>query len=146
VDTRLIVTFPVVACFAALGLFTLGQSMAEVTFTESQPAFLAVVGPFVPLVAFGLIWLETYEYGAPLLVAALVPNSYFVGYFFFVHENPANVFEVTGSGSAAYLASVIGLLALSLILAGVGCWLWYRTSPQFRAAVDRFIRPPASEN
>lgn len=143
-DTRLIVTVPFAAYLTVLGLFALAQSTVDVTFTEGQPAFLVVVGVIGPLIAFGLIWLKNYVYGAPLLVSSLLPNAWFVGYFFFVHDNPANVFAV--SGGAAYLMATIGIVANSIILAGVGCWLWYRESPQFRAAVDRFIHPPASEN
>ena len=145
-DIRLIVTVPVVAYVIVLGLFAAAQSMVGATFTEGQPAFLAVVGLFGPLLAFTLIWLKNYAYGAPLLVVSLLPNAWFVCYFFLIHDNPANVFAVSGNGSAAYLASVVGVVANSIILAGVGCWLWYRESPQFRDAVDRVIRPPASEN
>ncbi|WP_440772760.1 hypothetical protein [Natronorubrum sp. DTA28] len=145
-DIRLIVTVPVVAYFTVLGLFAVAQSTVGATFTEGQPAFLLVVGLLGPLLAFALIWLKNYVYGAPVLVATLVPNAWFVCYFFLVHDNPANVFAVSGDGAAAYLASVVGVVANSIILAGVGCWLWYRESPQFRDAVDRIVRPPASEN
>ena len=145
-DIRLIVTVPVVAYVIVLGLFATAQLMVGATFTEGQPAFLAVVGLFGPLFAFMLIWLKNYAYGAPLLVVSLLPNAWFVCYFFLIHDNPANVFAVSGNGAAAYLASVVGVVANSVILASVGCWLWYRESPQFRDAVDRVTRPPASEN
>lgn len=142
-DTRLIVTVPFVAYLAILGLFGLALSTVDAPFTEGQPGFIVVVGVLGPLVAFGLIWLKNYAYGAPLLVAMLLPNAWFVSYFFFVHDNPANAFAVTGEGSTAYLTATGGLVATSLIVAGVACWLWYRESPQFRAAVDRFIHPDA---
>ena len=145
-DPRLIVTVPTLAYYVVMGLFALAQSSVGATFTQGQPAFLLVLGVVVPLVAFGLIWLRNYAYGAPLLVAALLPTAWFVSYFFFVHDNPANVFAVSGEGSAAYLTATLGIVATALIAAGVGCWLWYRTSPQFRNAVDRFLYPDAAEN
>ena len=103
-DIRLIVTVPVVAYVTVLGLFATAQSMVGATFTEGQPAFLAAVGLFGPLFAFMLIWLKTYAYGAPLLVVSLLPNAWFVCYFFLIHDNPANVFAVSGNGAAASLA------------------------------------------
>lgn len=145
-DTRLIVTVPVTGYVVVLTLFALAGSTADVAYTEGQPAFLLVVGLFVPLLALGLIWLENYTYGAPLLVAATVLTAYFVGYFFLLHDNPANALSVTGAGAAAYLVSAIGIVAISLILAGMGTWLWYRTSEQFRTAVDRFIRAPPADD
>ncbi|WP_137290239.1 hypothetical protein [Natronorubrum halophilum] len=140
-DTRLIVTAPVTAYVAVLGLFALAQSTVGVTFTEGQPAFMIVIGLLGPVFALGLIWLKNYAYGAPLLVSAVLSNAWFVTYFFFVHDNSANVFAASGDGTTAYLMSAVGLVATSLILGGVGCWLWYRESAQFRTAVDRFIRP-----
>ncbi|NUB92124.1 hypothetical protein HTZ84_06950 [Haloterrigena sp. SYSU A558-1] len=144
-DPRLIVTVPVLTYYVIMGLFALAQSSVGATFTQGQPAFLLVVGVVGPLVALGLIWLRNYIYGAPLLVGALLPTAWFVCYFFFVHENPANVFAVGGEGSTAYLVATFGIVATSLIAAGVSCWLWYQVSPQFRTAVDRFIRPEAAE-
>ena len=145
-DPRLIVTVPVLTYYVIMGLFALAQSTVDATFTQGQPAFLVVVGVLGPLFALGLIWLRNYVYGAPLLVAALLPTAWFVSYFFFVHDNPANAFAVSGEGSAAYLTATIGIVATALIAAGVSCWLWYRVSPQFRDAVDRFLYPDAAEN
>ena len=144
-DIRLIVTVPVVGYFAVLGVFALAQSTVGVAFTEGQPAFIALAGVLGPLLAFLLIWLENYRYGAPLLASSLLLNAWFVAYFFLVHDNPANAFAVSGSGAASYLTAVLGIVANSCIVAGVGCWLWYRKSEQFRAAVDRFIAPEATD-
>ena len=144
-DPRLIVTVPVLTYYVIMGLFALAQSTVDATFTQGQPAFLLVVGVIGPLVALGLIWLQNYVYGAPLLVGALLPTTWFVCYFFFVHDNPANVFAVGGEGAAAYLSATIGIVAMSVIASGVSCWLWYQVSPRFRTAVDRFIRPQTVE-
>lgn len=144
-DPRLIVTVPVLTYYVIVGLFALAQSTVGATFTQGQPAFLLVVGVIGPLCALGLIWLQNYVYGAPLLVGALLPTAWFVCYFFFVHDNPANVFAVGGEGSTAYLTATIGIVAMAVIASGVSCWLWYQVSPQFRTAVDRFIRPQAAE-
>ena len=145
-DPRLIVTVPALAYYVVLGLFALAQSTVGATFNQGQPAFLAVFGVVVPLVALGLIWLRNYVYGAPLLVAALLPTAWFVSYFFFVHDNPANAFAVSGEGATAYLTAAFGIVVTALIAAGVSSWLWYRVSPQFRDAVDRFLYPEAAEN
>ncbi len=129
------------AYVAVLGLFSLAQSTVDVAFTDGQPAFMIVIGLLGPVTALGLIWLKNYAYGAPLLVLTVFSNAWFVSYFFFVHDNSANVFAASGDGAAAYMMSAVGLVATSLILGGVGCWLWYRESAQFRTAVDRFVRP-----
>lgn len=134
------------AYFVVMGMFALAQSAVGARFTQGQPAFLLAVGVFGPLLALGLIWLQNYVYGAPLLVAALLPTAWFVSYFFFIHENSANVFAVSGNGSDAYLVATVGIVATALITIGVSCWLWYQVSPEFRNAVDRFVRPNAAEN
>lgn len=144
-DIRLVVTVPVLAYFTTLGLFAIAQSTVGATFTESQLPFLVVVGILGPVLAVGLIWIENFRYGAPLFVATLFPTAWFVAYFFLVHDNPANAFVVSGEGATAYLASVVGIIANAVILTGVGCWLWYRDSPQFRAVVDRLLDPAAPE-
>lgn len=69
-----------------------------------------------------------------------------MSYFCFVHSNPANALAVSGEGSAAYLTATVGVVATAAIAAGVSCWLWYRVSPEFRHAVDRFLYPDAAEN
>lgn len=53
---------------------------------------------------------------------------------------------MSGEGSAAYLTATLGIVATALIAAGVGCWLWDRTSARFRNAVDRFRYPDAADN
>jgi len=141
VDQRLIATTPFLVYLALCGLFGLALSTVEAPLTQGQPAFIAIVGLFVPLVAIGLIWAKNYAYGAPLLVSSMVATAWFVAYFFFVHDNPANALAVSGTGATAFLAATIGVVAGSLVTAGVGCWLWYRESPGFRSAVDEFRGP-----
>ncbi|QCS42746.1 hypothetical protein [Natrinema versiforme] len=145
-DQRIIVTTPFLVYLALCGLFGLAQSTVEAPLTQGQPAFIAIVGLVGPLVAIGLIWARNYAYGAPVLVSTMLTNAWFVTYFFFLHDNPANVFAVSGDGSTAFLASTIGLIAGSLLTAGVGCWLWYRESPGFRSAVDNLVGPSDARN
>lgn len=140
-DQRIIVTTPVLLSLAFFGLFGVAQSMVDAPLTQGQPAFLAIVGVFGPLAAIGLIWARNYAYGAPALVASTVATAWFVTYFFFIHDNPANVFAVTGDATTAYLASTAGLVVALLFTAVGGCWLWYRESPGFRSMVDRLAGP-----
>ncbi|ELY62183.1 hypothetical protein [Natronolimnohabitans innermongolicus] len=142
-DSRLIITAPFVAYLAILGLFAIAQSAAGATFSDGQPVFLLVVGVLCPLFAFGLIWMRNYRYGPPLLIATLLPNGWFVSYFFFVHDNSANVFAVSGDGALAYTTATAGIVLMSLIVIVVAGWLWYHESSRFRTAVDGFIRPDA---
>lgn len=145
-DQRLIVTTPFLIYLVLCGLFALGLSTVDAPLTQGQPAFLAVVGLLGPLVALGLIWVRNYAYGAPVLVSTTLTNAWFVVYFFFVHDNPGNVFAVSGDGSTAYLGATVGLIAGSLFTAGAGCWLWYRESPGFRSAIDRLVGPSDARN
>jgi len=123
------------------GLFGIGLSTVDAPLTQGQPAFIAIVGLLGPLVAIGLIWARNYAYGAPVLVSTLLTNAWFVVYFFFHSRQPANVFAVSGDGSTAYLTATLGMIAGSLLTAGVGCWLWYHESPGFRSAIDRLLEP-----
>ncbi|OLZ41061.1 hypothetical protein A6E15_08700 [Natrinema saccharevitans] len=140
-DQRLIATTPFLVYLALCGLFWLAQSTVEAPLTLGQPAFLATVGLFVPLLAVGLIWIRNYAYGAPLLVSSMVATAWFVTYFFFVHDNPANALAVSGTGATAFLTATIGVVSGAVVTAGVGCWLWYRESPSFRSAVDELRGP-----
>ncbi|MFB1063904.1 hypothetical protein [Natrinema sp. H-ect4] len=140
-DQRLIVTTPFLIYLVLCGLFGIGLSTVDAPLTQGQPAFIAIVGLLGPLVAIGLIWARNYAYGAPVLVSTLLTNAWFVVYFFFIHDNPANVFAVSGDGSTAYLTATLGMIAGSLLTAGVGCWLWYHESPGFRSAIDRLLEP-----
>ncbi|MFP9193494.1 hypothetical protein [Natronosalvus vescus] len=144
-DRRLIVTVPFVVHLLGGGMFALSQSMATVSFTESQVEFLVLVGYLAPLVGMALIWLKNYDYGAPLLAGSAAATCWFVVYFFLLHDNPANVASVTGSGSGSYTASVIGVVVGSLATAGAGFWLWYRENDWFRSTVDGVLRPSESE-
>ncbi|MFC6768950.1 hypothetical protein [Natrinema soli] len=145
-DQRLIVTTPFLIYLVLCGLFGMGLSTVDAPLTQGQPAFIAIVGLLGPLVAIGLIWAHNYAYGAPVLVSTLLTDAWFVVYFFFIHDNPANVFTVTGDGSTAYLAATGGMIAGSLFTAGVGCWLWYCESPGFRSAVDHLVSPSNADN
>lgn len=143
-DQRLILTVPFVAHVTTGLLFVLAYATTSISFTEGQPAFLALVTYFTPLFAFFLIWLKNYEYGAPLLVGSTLASSWFVVYFFFMHENPGNVFEVSGDAIAVYISAVVSVVITSLVLAGIGAWIWYGEDARFRAAVNRVIEPPSS--
>lgn len=145
-DQRLIVTTPFLIYLALCGLFGIALSTADAPLTQGQPVFIAIVGLLGPLVAIGLIWARNYGYGAPVLVSTTLTNAWFVTYFFFVHDNPANVFAVSGDGSAALLMSTVGVVVGSLFTAGVGCWLWYRESPGFRSAIDQLVGPSDAQN
>lgn len=145
-DQRIIVTTPFLVYLGLCGLFGLAQSMVDAPFTQGQPVFIAIVGLLGPFVAIGLIWVRNYGYGAPVLVSTMLTNAWFVVYFFFVHDNPSNVFAVGGDGATAYLATTVGLVACSLLTAGIGCWLWYRESADFRSAVARLVEPSRSQN
>ncbi|QLK26064.1 hypothetical protein HYG81_00045 [Natrinema zhouii] len=145
-DQRIIVTTPFLVYLAFCGLFGLALSTVAAPLTQGQPAFIAIVGLVGPLVAIGLIWVRNYAYGAPVLVSTMLTNAWFVVYFFFIHDNPGNVFAVSGDGSTAYLAATAGLIAGSLFTAGVGCWLWYCESPGFRSAIDRLVGPSNVED
>uniref|UniRef100_A0A7D5L083 Uncharacterized protein n=1 Tax=Natrinema halophilum TaxID=1699371 RepID=A0A7D5L083_9EURY len=140
-DQRIIVTTPFLIYLALCGLFGLAQSMVGTSFTQGQPAFMAIVGFVGPSIAIGLIWVRNFAYGPPVLVSTMLTNAWFVTYFFFIHDNPANVFAVSGDGATAYLSASLGIVAGSLFTAAVGCWLWYRTSQGFRSAVDRLVGP-----
>ncbi|WP_254764035.1 hypothetical protein [Natrinema marinum] len=140
-DQRIIVTTPFLVYLALCGLFGLAQSTVNAPLTQGQPAFLAVVGLLGPLVGIGLIWARNYGYGSPVLVSTMLTTAWFVTYFFFVHDNPGNVFAVSGDGAAAYLTATVGLIACSLLTAAGGCWLWYRESPGFRSAIERLVGP-----
>ncbi|MFP8956204.1 hypothetical protein ACLI4Y_05710 [Natrialbaceae archaeon A-CW3] len=144
-DRRLIVTVPFAAHLLGGGMLALAQSVAAVSFTESQLEFLILVGYLSPLVGMALIWLKNYDYGAPLLAGSAVTTCWFVVYFFLIHNNPANVASVTGSGSGAYTASVIAVVVGSLTTAGAGFWLWYRENEWFRSTVDGVLRPSESQ-
>lgn len=145
-DQRIIVTTPFLVYLALCGLFGLAQSMVAAPLTQGQPAFIAIVGLLGPLIAIGLIWVQNYAYGAPVLVSTMLTNAWFVVYFFFIHDNPANVFAVSGDGATAFLAATIGLIAGSLLTAGVGSWLWYRESPGFRSAIDQLVGPSDTQH
>ncbi|WP_226006515.1 hypothetical protein [Natrinema salinisoli] len=145
-DQRLIATTPFILYLALCGLFGIALSTADAPLTQGQPAFIATVGLVGPLVAIGLIWAQNYSYGAPVLVSTMLTNAWFVTYFFFIHDNPANVFAVSGTGATALLAGTVGLIAGSLLTAGVGCWLWYRESPGFRSAIHRLVGPSDARN
>ncbi|WP_312909001.1 hypothetical protein [Natronosalvus caseinilyticus] len=140
-DRRLIVTMAFTGYLVGGALFAIAQSAAGVTYTESQVEFIVLVGYLGPLLAMGFVWVKNYGYGAPLLVGTTATTCWFVVYFFFVHDNPANVGAVTGDSAGAYTASVVAVVALSLVTALTGTWLWYCESDGFREAVDDVIRP-----
>ncbi|WP_090617161.1 hypothetical protein [Natrinema salaciae] len=145
-DQRIIATTPFLVYLMLCGLFALAQSTVGAPLTQGQPAFLAIVGFLGPLMAIGLIWVRNYTYGAPALVSTMLTTGWFVAYFFFVHDNPANVFAVSGEGATAFLVAAGGVIVGSLLTAGVGCWLWYRESAEFRSAVDRLAGPSDSRH
>ncbi|WP_254523641.1 hypothetical protein [Natrinema caseinilyticum] len=136
-DQRIIVTTPFLVYLALCGLFGLALSTVDAPLDQGQPAFIAIVGLVGPTIAIGLIWARNYAYGPPVLVSTMLSNAWFVTYFFFVHDNPANVFAVSGDGATAYLTATLGVVVGSLFTAGIGCWLWYCESSGFRSAVDR---------
>ncbi|MFC4541717.1 hypothetical protein ACFO5R_07230 [Halosolutus amylolyticus] len=145
-DQRLIVTVPVVVYLGTLVLFAAARSIVGAPLTEGQPAFIAIVGVIGPLTALGLIWLRNYTYGAPVLVSSMLTTVWFVTYFFFLHDNPANAFAVAGEGALAFLMATFSVVATSLVTAGVAFWLWYRESPGFRSAIDGVVRPPETSD
>lgn len=140
-DRRLIVTSAFTAYVVAGALFALGASVTDATFTEGQLEFVVVVGYLLPTLALGLVWLRNYAYAAPLLAGSALATSWFVTYFFVLEDNPANVAAVSGDGASAYLASVVGLVAASLVIALVALWVWYAEIETFRTRVDRVLRP-----
>lgn len=130
------------AAYLIAGLMLLvAYSTADVTFTEGQFEFLALIGYLGPTIAVGLVWIGNYRFGAPLLTGAAGVTCWFVLYFFFLHDNPATVWAVEGDGASAYTYSSVALVITSIAATGVGCWLWYRESEQFRTAVDTVVRP-----
>lgn len=144
VDQRLVVTVPFITHLVCGAMLALAYSMASVQFTQGQLEFLVIVGYVTPLAAMGLIWVKNYVYGAPLLFGSAIANCWFSVYFFLVHENPVNVFWVSGDGASAYTAAVVAVVMGSLLTAGTGVWLWYRESDGFRSTVDGIVRPPDS--
>lgn len=138
-DQRLIVTASFVAHLVAGAVFAGGYLAADVAFTEGQGAFIAGVGYGGPLLALVLIWFRNYVFGAALFVVSLLATVWFVSYFFFLHDNQATVFAVTGDASSAYTMGVVGLVVVSLVAALVGSWLWYHESPGFRTVLHGFL-------
>ncbi|MFC3959902.1 hypothetical protein [Halovivax cerinus] len=138
-DTRLVVTASFVAALVAGAIFAGGAVASDVTFTSGQDAFVAGVGFGGSFVGLVLLWFRNYVYGSALYTLSMVSTSWFVAYFFVVHDNPASVFAVTGSGRPAYAMGVAGLFVVTLIGSLVGGWVWYRSSPGFRTVLHGLV-------
>lgn len=120
-------------------MLVVARTVAPVEFGAGQLEFLVLVGYVAPVIAMVLVWAKNYVYGAPLLVGATAANAWFVIYFTVVHDNPANIWQVADS---AYTNAITVVVIGSLVVAGVGTWLWYAESEGFRSTVDRIVYPP----